>query len=57
MNKKTLEFSEEAFEDQIRREIKMCLENCACLGRDSYGAYIDKLTEYLIKIIKTKTNE
>jgi len=39
-------------EDKIRREIKICLENCTCLGRDAYGKYIDNLTEHLIKVIK-----
>ena len=43
--------------DKIRREIKMCLENCACLGRDAYGEYIHKLTELLIKVIKEEKNE
>lgn len=41
-------------EDKIRREIKMCLENCTCLGRDAYGEYIDKLTNHLIRVIKEK---
>ena len=44
-------------EDKIRREIKMCLENCACLGRDAYGEYIHKLTEQIIKVIKEEKNE
>ena len=28
------------------------MENCTCLGRDAYGAYIDKLTKYLMGMIK-----
>lgn len=39
-------------EDKIRKEIKICLENCTCLGRQAYGEYIDRLTEHLIKVIK-----
>lgn len=44
-------------EDKIKREIKMGLENCACLGRDAYGEYIHKLTEQLMKVIKEQKNE
>ena len=36
----------------IRRDIVMSLENCACLGRDAYGDYINKLTESLMNKIK-----
>ncbi|MBC8294848.1 MAG: hypothetical protein H8E55_03505 [Pelagibacterales bacterium] len=39
-------------EDKIRKELKICLENCNCLGRQAYGEYIDRLTEHLIKVIK-----
>ena len=35
-------------------QIKMSLENCACLGRDAYGDYIDRLTASLIEQIKLK---
>ena len=44
-------------EDKIRREIKMCLENCTCLGRDAYGKYIDNLTDHLIKVIKEENGK
>ena len=42
--------------DQLKSleiQIKMSLENCACLGRDAYGAYIDKLTAGLLEQIKS----
>ena len=38
-------------------QIKMSLENCACLGRDAYGAYIDKLAANLIEQIKSNKSE
>ena len=37
---------------KIEREIKMSLENCACLGRDAYGDYIEKLKKSLMESIK-----
>lgn len=36
----------------LELQIKMSLENCACLGRDAYGAYIDKLTAGLIELLR-----
>jgi hypothetical protein len=42
---------------QIEQQIKMCLENCACLGRDAYGEYIDRNTKVLMDLIKSKTTE
>ena len=36
----------------IKYEIHVSLENCACLGQDAYGAYIEKLTTSLMGIIK-----
>jgi len=36
----------------LETEIKNVLENCACLGRDAYGSYIDKMTKYLLKRIE-----
>ena len=37
----------------IEREIEASLENCAALGRDAYGQYIENLTKSLMKKIKT----
>ena len=37
---------------EMEREIKMVLENCACLGRDAYGEYIDKMTKYIMDLIE-----
>jgi len=36
----------------MEREIKMVLENCACLGRDAYGEYIDRMTKHIINLIE-----
>lgn len=38
----------------IKRQIKMALENCACLGRDAYGDYIERLATNLTKMIETE---
>jgi hypothetical protein len=34
-------------------QIRMSLENCACLGRDAYGRYIDNLTASILEKIKS----
>jgi hypothetical protein len=39
---------------EIENQIKWSLENCACLGRDAYGQYIDNLTAGIINKIKSK---
>ena len=36
----------------MEKEIKMALENCACLGRDAYGEYIDKMTKHIMNLIE-----
>lgn len=36
----------------IEKDIKMSMENCACLGRSAYGDYIDKLTRGVMAKIK-----
>ena len=41
----------------MEREIKMVLENCACLGRDAYGEYIDRMTKHIINIIEKNDNK
>lgn len=37
---------------KIEQSIRMSLENCACLGRDAYGNYIDKLVNSIMKQIR-----
>lgn len=37
----------------IERDIKASLENCAGLGRDAYGDYIDRCINGLMKKIET----
>jgi len=38
--------------EKLEREITMALENCACLGRNAYGDYINKLTRMLMDQIR-----
>lgn len=39
--------------NEIEIEIRMSLENSACLGKDAYGDYIKKLTKgIMIKVRK-----
>lgn len=52
--KKIKEELREKIAEEARGLITMALENCACLGRDAYGAYIEKLTNGIINSIKTK---
>jgi len=42
-------------EQTLKHEITTVLENCVCLGRDAYGAYIEKMTNYLMTKIKETT--
>lgn len=44
----------EKIAEEARGLITMALENCACLGRDAYGDYIEKLTNGIINSIKNK---
>jgi hypothetical protein len=37
---------------EIQNDLKMSMENCACLGRDAYGEYIDKLVRSITLKIK-----
>ena len=41
----------------IEHMIRMSLENCACLGRDAYGQYIDNLTTNIVDKIKSYGNK
>ena len=41
----------------METEIKAVLENVACLGRDAYGDYIEKMTTYLMSKIEEKYEE
>jgi hypothetical protein len=49
--------------DNTKHQIKLVLENCVCLGRDAYGDYIDKMTEFIIMLteedakLNLKTNQ
>tara|TARA_B110000259_G_scaffold150334_1_gene169742 strand:+ start:75 stop:323 length:249 start_codon:yes stop_codon:yes gene_type:complete len=52
--KKIKEELREKIAEEARGLITMALENCASLGRDAYGAYIEKLTNGIINSIKTK---
>jgi hypothetical protein len=49
MNEKELR---EKIANEIKGDLIIALENCACLGRDSYGEYIDKLVKGITKKIK-----
>jgi len=40
---------------EIERELKAMLENCACLGRDAYGDYIENCKKSLMKKIRELT--
>lgn len=42
--------------NDIDTDLRISLENCACLGRDAYGEYIEKLHRGIIQII-TKNGE
>ena len=44
----------EKIAEEARGMITMALENCACLGRDTYGDYIEKLANGVVNTIKTK---
>ena len=44
----------EKIAEEAREMITMALENCACLGRDAYGDYIEKMTNSIINSIKNK---
>ena len=44
----------EKIAEEARGMITMALENCACLGRDAYGDYIEKLANGIVNTIKTK---
>tara|TARA_R110000772_G_scaffold152453_1_gene263228 strand:+ start:716 stop:880 length:165 start_codon:yes stop_codon:yes gene_type:complete len=44
----------EKIAEEARGLITMALENCASLGRDAYGDYIERLTNGIINSIKTK---
>ena len=35
----------------IEYDLTIVLENCACLGRDAYGAYIEKCKKLIINKI------
>ena len=42
----------EKIANEIRSTLIMAMENCACLGRDAYGQYIDNMTEGIVNEIK-----
>jgi hypothetical protein len=44
----------EKIAEEARGLITMALENCASLGRDAYGGYIEKMTNGIINSIKNK---
>ena len=37
---------------QIESEVRGWLENCACLGRDAYGAYIENVTAGIMNKVR-----
>ena len=37
---------------QIESGVRGWLENCACLGRDAYGAYIEKVTARIMNKVR-----
>lgn len=37
---------------EIEHDLKAVLENCACLGRDAYGDYIDRMVRVIQNKIK-----
>mgnify|MGYP003647085844 CR=1 FL=1 len=39
---------------EIEIDLKYAMENCACLGRDAYGKYIDKMVSMVLSKIKNK---
>lgn len=39
-------------EDRLKCEIRNSLEACTCMGRDAYGAYIEKHVTHLLEVIK-----
>jgi hypothetical protein len=49
MNEKELR---EKIANEIKNDLKVSLENCACLGRDAYGDYIDKIVNGMLNKIK-----
>ena len=44
----------EKIAEEARGLIKMALENCAALGRDAYGDYIENLANGIVNSIKNK---
>ena len=44
----------EKIAEEARGLIKMGLENCAALGRDAYGDYIENLANGIVNSIKNK---
>lgn len=38
--------------EAIKPQLKMALENCACLGREAYGTYIENMVSMLQNEIK-----
>ena len=38
-------------------QIKTILENCACLGRDAYGQYIERMTQTIIDLKEENKEE
>jgi hypothetical protein len=41
--------------EKIEQQLRYALENCAGLGRDAYGDYIDRCVKGLMETIKEET--
>jgi hypothetical protein len=50
--------NEQELREQIAKEIvvdlEITLENCACLGRDAYGSYIEKCKQSILNKIRNQ---
>ena len=44
-------------EARLKREFTIAMENCTCLGRDAYGAYIEKLANYLVNVVNEEVKK
>lgn len=44
-------------EAKLKKEFTMAMENCTCLGRDAYGAYIEKLATYLVNVVNQEVKK
>jgi hypothetical protein len=52
---KTKEQIEQQLKD-IEINLEWGLENCACMGRDAYGSYVEKVKEMLMEKINKLVN-